>query len=384
MPHCEKKMISFFLTTKCNLCCRYCYNVNERKMMKESTLSIEIAKHGIDWYFENNESRHIRFYGPGEPTQAFEEMAAITEYAKQHANRGRDVTVEIQTNGVFDNVVRQWILENVNIAWLSFDGMREIQDYNRPLNPTYAEYFGNRTSVEVLEDNVRWFVENRNSRNIMVGARVTIGNNNLEKQKEMVDYFFALGIRYVWTDPIFQPVGKKPISEGRETGNDPYSIDLNQYIDNYMQAYHYAKNKGLFWGSFLAVNFDGESEYHCRSCTPLSAPHITTDGYISACDMVLYGEKPYHMSPFVVGKWDGKSKSFLLDNQKIEQLNQRKSTKMVHCINCEAKLHCGGYCLGEIVNNTGRLDGQDIGKCIAIRRLYSELGKCDRYIYLHP
>lgn len=29
MPHCNKKMISFFLTTKCNLCCRYCYNAKE-------------------------------------------------------------------------------------------------------------------------------------------------------------------------------------------------------------------------------------------------------------------------------------------------------------------------------------------------------------------
>ena len=67
MPHSNKKMISFFLTTKCNLCCRYCYNAKERNCIVEQTLNFEIAKNGIDWYFNNNPSRHIRFYGPGEP-----------------------------------------------------------------------------------------------------------------------------------------------------------------------------------------------------------------------------------------------------------------------------------------------------------------------------
>ena len=77
MPHYNKQMISFFLTTKCNLCCRYCYNYKERAQVKEQTVPFEIAKSGIDWYFANNENRHIRFYGPGEPTQEFELMKAI-------------------------------------------------------------------------------------------------------------------------------------------------------------------------------------------------------------------------------------------------------------------------------------------------------------------
>ena len=134
MPHCNKKMLSFFLTTKCNLCCRYCYNANERNSIQEHTIPLEIAFAAIDWYFGKNASRHIRFYGPGEPTQEFESLKRITEYAKSHQNRGTDVTVEIQTNGIFNNQIRQWLLENANIIWMSFDGMKDIQNYNRPLN----------------------------------------------------------------------------------------------------------------------------------------------------------------------------------------------------------------------------------------------------------
>ena len=383
MPHCNKRMISFFLTTKCNLCCRYCYNAKERNVIPEQTLPIKIAKAGIDWYFSANESRHIRFYGPGEPTQEFGELIEITEYAKNHPNRGKDVTAEIQTNGIFLSDVRDWILDNINIVWMSFDGMPDVQNYYRPLNPKYTDLFGGKTSADVLESNVRWLIENKRERNIMVGARVTITNTNATKQREMVDYFLSLGIHYVWTNPLFYSVGRIPVRFDIQK-QQAYHFDMDAYLTNYLDAYYYAKDKGVFWGSFLTINFDGESEYHCRCCTPLNAPHLTPDGYISACDMVVLGSEPYHMSPFIVGKWDSITQSFDIDYEKVTALNERKSTSIAHCKHCPAKLHCGGYCLGETVNETGKLDGQNLIKCAAVRYLYTQLGSCEPYPYLHP
>lgn len=383
MSHCNKKMISFFLTTKCNLCCRYCYNAEERNEIEEQTIPLEVAFAGIDWYFANNDSRHIRFYGPGEPSQEFEKMVSIANYAKKHPNRGNEVTVEIQTNGVFTPEIREWMLENINIIWMSFDGMREIQDYNRPLNPQYKSVYGGKTSAQVLEENVRWLIENQGNRNLMVGARVTITDKNIDKQKEMVDYFFDLGIRYVWTNPIFYSVGQIPVCQDEEKKRN-YHFDMDKYLDNYIEAYRYGKSKGLFWGSFLTINFDGSSYYHCRCCTPLSAPHLTPDGYISSCDMVVLGSEPYHMSPFIVGRWEQSRREFVLDYEKINVLNERKSVNMKHCKVCPAQMHCGGYCLGETVNETGRLDGQNPIKCAAVRYLFSQLGETEPYPFLHP
>lgn len=383
MPHCNKKMLSFFMTTKCNLCCRYCYNAEERNKIQEHTISFNIAKAAIDWYFANHESRHIRFYGPGEPTQEFEKLKHITEYAKSHPDGGNRVTVEIQTNGVFSETVREWALENINIMWVSFDGMKDIQDYNRPLNPKYRSVFGGKTSAEILEDNVTWLIKNKGSHDLMVGARATITNNNVDKQLQMVDYFYDLGIEYIWTDPLFHTVDKIPVCDDLNKVNS-YHFDMDVYIDCYLKSYHYARAKGLFWGSFLAVNFDGESSYHCRCCTPLDAPHITPDGYISACDMVVLGEATYHMSPFIVGKWNAHTNLFDFDSEKIQALNNRRSTEMEHCRDCPAKLHCGGYCLGETVNETGNLYGQNKTKCAAIVKLFKALGVCDTYEYLHP
>ena len=178
-----------------------------------------------------------------------------------------------------------------------------------------------------------------------------------------------------------------PTVSGKAVCNDKtklaaYSFNMDKYLDYYLRAYHYAKEKGLFWGSFLAINFDGESKYHCRACTP--TPHITTDGYLSACDMVLLGENARHMDKLIYGKWNPKTKIFDIDNAKIAALRNRNCDNIKHCKDCEARYHCGGYCLGEIVNETDRLDGQKPIQCAAIRRLLKEIGTCEPYKYLHP
>ena len=59
MPHMNKQMASFFLTTRCNLRCVYCYNREERLQLEEQTLPLEIAKAGIDYYFSNSSSSNV-------------------------------------------------------------------------------------------------------------------------------------------------------------------------------------------------------------------------------------------------------------------------------------------------------------------------------------
>lgn len=100
--------------------------------------------------------------------------------------------------------------------------------------------------------------------------------------------------------------------------------------------------------------------------------------------MIVLGSEAYHMSLFIIGKWNEEKKEFDFYEGKIKALNERKSTLMKHCQKCPAQLHCGGYCLGEIVNETGRLDGQNEVKCAAIIKLLRELGTCESYPYLHP
>jgi uncharacterized protein len=354
----------------------YCYNSKERAEVEEKSLPLEIAKAGIDEYFAKNTSRHIRFYGPGEPTMEFELMKQITEYARQKTDNA--VTTELQTNGAFNPKVRQWILENLNIVWVSFDGTPNIQNAQRPMGNQLAP------SAPLIEENVKWLITNRGDRNLMIGARVTMTDLNVHRQIEMVDYFNSLGIKHIWTDPIFPEVKRKAVCNDGDRSNDwatKHLIkDLDVYVKNFIKATRYAQTKGVFYGSFLTCNFDGEAKIHCRSCTP--TPHLTPDGYVSACDLVVYGENAYHMDCFIYGKWNGKT--FDYDENKIKALRDRNIDNIKHCQDCEAKLHCGGQCLGEVMNETGKLDGQKAATCVAIRELYKELGECETYDYMHP
>ena len=62
----------------------------------------------------------------------------------------------------------------------------------------------------------------------MVGARVTITDANVNRQIEMVDYFYNLGIRYVWTNPLFYSVGKIPVCID-EKKKQSYSFKSRRY-----------------------------------------------------------------------------------------------------------------------------------------------------------
>ena len=372
MPHSNKQMISFFLTTKCNLRCTYCYNNNERNEFEHKTLSIQIAKAGIDDYFEKHKSRHIRFYGPGEPTLEFDLMRQITEYAKQKG--GKNISVELQTNGAFSKNIRQWILKNIDIVWVSFDGPPDIQNKQRPFPK-------NKPSAPKIEENIKWLIKSSTKSSFMVGARVTMTNLNIKRQVEMVEYFNCLGINHVWTDPEFPAVDKIPVCDDKEKLST-FQFDMDLYLEKFIEAHQYAQRLNMFYGSFLTCNFDGETKTHCRACTPV--PHLTPDGYVSACDLVVLGSNSHHMNCFIYGKWNEKTKQFDYDVDKIDILRNRNVDNLKHCEKCIAKMYCGGYCLGEVVNETGNLFGQKKVACTAIRTLFTKLGSFERYNYLHP
>lgn len=373
MSHVNKQMISFFLTTECNLRCVYCYNQKERKKCDVEKLSLEFAKKGLDDFFKNSPSRHIRFYGPGEPTQEIDLMKEITDYAYEIA--GDELVVELQTNGAFGEKAREWVAKNVDIVWVSFDGPPDIQNENRPFPQ-------NKPSSGVIESNVKYLLNNKKKENSMVGARITISDKNIYRQKEMIDYFYDLGITYMWTDPLFPEVADIPVCQD-VVRREEKLIDMDLYAQKFIEAYKYAKEKKVFYGSFLACNFDGVSPYHCRACTPV--PHLTTDGYVSACDMVTFGANAHHMDVFVIGKWDSVNKRIIYYPEKMKKLQGRRSDNMPHCLNCEVADRCGGYCLGEVVNETGTLVGQKPNNCKAIRKIAREIGVLDKpYPYLHP
>lgn len=368
--HCKKEMVSIFVTTKCNLNCDYCFTNKNQNEHKGQTISLDFAKKGIEDYFATDYMRHVRFFGAGEPTVEFELIKEIHQYALEKG--GEAVTFEIQTNGAFSDSVAIWLKKNINIIWISCDGTPDIQDMHRPfLN---LKLNNGRKTSEVIEKNIHMLCSTDSKS--FVGIRSTITTENITRQIEMIDYFYGLGIRTIWVDPIFPSVGKTALEN-----NNEFNVML--FAEEFLKAAEYAYSKGVFYGSILTCNFNDTVNKHCRACLPV--PHLTTDGYVSACDMALFGKDKNHMSPLIYGKWDEANKKIIYYSSKIDCLRNRTTENMQHCEMCTAKEHCGGYCLGEVLNETGSMFGQKKGVCQAIRYLNDNLQEqLRKYKYTHP
>ncbi len=371
MGHCRKKMISFFVTTECNLACDYCY-VNAEDcnscgdvIRKSQTIDIDFALAGLDYFLEQGVPPHLRFFGPGEPTMRIDIIKTIINHVRE--KRGDSFSLEIQTNGAFSPSVASYLAENFDIIWVSSDGLPKHHDAHRKNKKGVG-------SSGIIEKNIRFLIENGKG---MTGIRATITRDNVNLQSETLDYFSSLGVRYVWTDPIFPPLG--------ETIEDIESVDPIEFAKGMLSAQKIASENRMVCGSLLTANFDEKVNINCRACLPM--PHLTTDGFISACDLALFGDLKENdrMLPFIYGRWDQTSRRIIFDDSKIEALRSRTVENMPGCQDCVAKNHCAGWCLGEILNETGTLFGKKPELCEGIRYLYEHRDELDiNYKYLHP
>lgn len=366
MPHCDKKTISFILTNRCNMACRYCYASRETNYQ---TLDLNFAKKAIEEYV-GPDSRYglkqIRFFAGGEPTTEFELMKTILQMSRE---RCPDLLAELQTNGFFSLERAKWLGDNMDLIWISMDLFPEANDVYRVTKT-------GKPSSPIIERNLKYYRDN--PKKALVGVRGTITNDNLYRQKEGIDYLYSLGIRDIWVDPIFPPVETE-----EERMYEP--IDTMEFAKEFIKAREYAKTLGVFYESNYTSSFDGECVINCRSCIPL--PHLTTDGYVSACEMALYGENAGHMDPFIYGRYDKESGSIEYDDRKIEILRNRVLQNMPdECMLCVARNHCAGYCPGEVLNETGSLFLIKRESCKPIRYLYMTIGDDYQHVYKnrHP
>lgn len=369
MPHCNKKAMTFVLTNECNLACKYCYT---SRCMEKQTLDIKFAKKAIEEYIgedSRGELNHIRFFAAGEATLEFDLLKEIYYLCKEKCP---NLIAELQTNGVFGEKKAEWLGENMDIIWISFDLFPESQDmYRVTLNENPSSPYVKKTLMYFRD----------NPKKAMVGARSTITNHNLYRQTEGIDFLISMGIKNIWVDPIFPPVESE-----EERYYEP--IDPMEFARQFVKARKYAKEHGVVYESNYTSSFDGECIMNCRACIPI--PHLTTDGYISACEMALFGKTPKHMDPMIYGKYDKHTDTIIYDEEKINQLQRRVLKNMPYdCQICVVRNHCAGFCLGECLNETGSLFLIKTRVCKPMRYLYTLIGddysdNQKEYRYNHP
>ncbi len=360
MSHAAKHCLSVLLGDRCNLACRYCY-ARGNSVAPETTMNEAFIRRGIQDYLEEFPTPYLRFFSDGEPTLVLDNMRRVLAIAREEAS---DWTVELQTNGYFsENTAAILVEEGFSIIWISCDGTPEIQDYYRPAR-------GGRGggSSEVVEHSIRWLA----SRIPVLGVRATVGQTNLHRQREMIDYFHDLGVRYVCSDLMFANTAAGKYFER--------PVSPLEYAEEFWSAHLYAAEKGLWYGSIFMVNFDEATPIFCRSSVPL--PHLTVDGYVSCCDMASHGRVD---SPLLYGRFDPESGTIVYDQEKIATLRRRSVENLPECDGCPAAMYCGGGCLGEALNERGSLFAIKKEVCDAVRYLADRMKPpCPTFPVFHP
>jgi len=346
MGHFMKRPISVLITEECNLRCEYCLTSSGKYQKEPLTIDFDFVKVGIKDYFDANPFRELRIYSVGEPTTNFDMVKKVVDFAQKISET--KVHVELQSNGYFAHDIAKWISENIDTIWISLDGPPDIQDALRKNDKRQG-------SSRIIEKNIKYLVDK-----IEFGVRSTTTSISVDKQIELLDYCQSLGVKNVATKPVLSPVG---------TTKDKYSVDLMHYSRKFLDAWRYAQTIDLYYTCVLIFNFDYTTEYACRACFP--TPHLTPDGFVSACDRAFLGATP--LIELIYGQWNAEKGIIEYDYKKIKKIRQRTPAFMHVCNDCIAKDYCAGNCLGTGYQETGDLLGVSERYCEAIRFLFKEI-----------
>lgn len=159
------RRIFIFVTTDCNLRCRYCYEHNKGI----GTADIEKIKAALVWEFGLSEYRSIQlsFLG-GEPFIEFNKIKDISEWVWTNFPN-RQVKVDVSTNGtILTDDMRKWLKENEGrfVISISIDGRKKDHNKSRGNSfdlidlPFFTSLKGVKAKMTISPDSVSRMMEN--------------------------------------------------------------------------------------------------------------------------------------------------------------------------------------------------------------------------------
>jgi len=342
--------VTLFVTSRCNLRCRYCYADAGKKNMD---MAVETAQAAIDLVAANAglmglPKFAVGFHGGGEPTTAWDIVTQAVEYAYRVADdKGLDVEVFAATNGMFNEKQRDYILQKFTNLNISIDGPADIQDYNRPKTDGSG-------SFGIIRDNLKFFDEHR----FQYGVRATITKKNVYRMAEIVEWFNSeFNIDYLHLEPVW--LCGRCLTTGEEAPSD------DAFIQCYAQAMEKAEQlgvnliySGLRLGSLLS-----------KFCAAASDGfNVLPDGTVTSCYEVTENDSP-KAEVFHYGRYDAIKKAFVFDADKIKRLQQFSVENFEYCRNCFCKWHCAGDCISKVFDASKSFRHEGSIRCSLNRRL---------------
>ena len=320
--------VTLFLTSRCNLRCRYCYADAGHKTID---MPWPVARAAIDLAAENagwlgHTSFCVGFHGGGEPTLAWSMLIRCVAYAREKADlMGLDVSFFAATNGFLSKTQRTYMAEHFSNINVSLDGPRDIQDYNRPT-------IGQQGSYQTVRDTLTYF----NDVGLDFGIRTTVTRASVGRMTEIVeDLRSRFRFIYLQMEPVWL-CGRCVHSE-----DPPPADDL--FIENFIRAFKRGQELGI-QVSYSGARLDTLTSKFCAA--PGDSFTVLPEGIVTSCYEVTEPSDP-KAAIFHFGSFNPATGKFEFDFDRLEALRQLTVDKLPFCEDCFCKWHCAGDCLSK-------------------------------------
>jgi len=316
--------VTLLLTNACNLRCRYCYaSAGEAP---PAFMQLETARRAIDFVAGNAvaagaKSFEVNYHGAGEPTAHWRVLEESHLYARGVAqSRGLRLRASLTTNGVLTPGKRAWITSHLSSATVSFDGLPEVQDANRP-------FPSGRGSSSIVLATLRAF----DHAGFRYSIRMTVTAEAAPRLPQSIAYLCRrFRPRAIQVEPLYR------MGRGRD------AVDAETAV--FIEAFRAARRTSEKAAKLLRFSGARLGTVTSRFCGVANDNFcVSPSGNISACHEVADEHQPW-ADRFFYGRPAAGPAGFDFDEQIYTALRAHTVDRLEYCAGCFAKWSCAGDC----------------------------------------
>lgn len=338
-------MAVLLMTGDCNLRCTYCYargGEDPSINMPFSLARIVIDEACQNAHLKGQDFFSLSFHGGGEPTLNWQVLKKSVEYAES-----KDISCKItmSSNGIWNKEQRNFIIEKFDNLNLSFDGIKEIQDRQRPL-------MSGGSSFDIVMESINAM----DRADFSYAIRLTAIPGSFSALSENVKFFCEkTKCSFIQVEPCYSNI--------RGEYKDPSDMEISAFAGEFMRAFHVSSsfNRTFFYSGARPWLIAG---VFCRG--PEDALIVTPEGDIVACFEAHDRRHPL-LSDFLTGHVT--ESGILLDMKKICKFFSRRDSRRKSCRGCFCYWHCGGDCVSRCISSAE----ENYGRCQVNRLITREI-----------
>ena len=331
-----ERLLRFYLTSNCNMACKYCFEGNHTAGAEMTVKTIEDSTDAfIDFLCKDaslgtTELIKINYFG-GEPLIRFDLIKESLGYIKSRFDEFKNpYKVTINTNGtLFTDEIIDFIIQNHIHVYLSIDGLENQNDRNRVFKNgkgTFSTVIGNLKKIvgRVDEEYLERYLT----------ILVTISNDNLKNVSELVEYLEDMKIKNISLNAAFNCALSSDQTNWTLLSDEEVDTFIEEVIRLRDRMYSRNVHIGGMWGYIPNRLKEGGYDF-CQAVGHEIGISATGELYACPCTFGMENEK--------IGNISGKHFQF---NQNYDRWRMRKVIHTKQCDLCKISGICRGGCPG--------------------------------------